>query len=53
MYMEETIKIFLKNKVFSRLPFGSQARGTAGPMSDIDVAVIFPYNLDEKNQRKK
>jgi hypothetical protein len=52
--MEETIKNILKKQGVSLgYLFGSQARGTAGPMSDIDVAVIFPYNLDEKNQAEK
>ncbi len=28
------------------LLFGSQARGTAGPLSDVDVAVMLPVELD-------
>lgn len=30
--------------------FGSYAKGTVGPMSDIDIAVIFPLETDFKCQ---
>lgn len=30
--------------------FGSYARGTAGPLSDIDVAVVFPYSAPLESQ---
>lgn len=33
--------------------FGSVVRGTNGPMSDIDVAVAFPFELDEEERRDK
>jgi predicted nucleotidyltransferase len=30
--------------------FGSYARGTAGPLSDIDVGVIFPHSMKIEEQ---
>jgi len=33
--------------VLFALMFGSRARGTAGPLSDVDVAVMFPESLDD------
>lgn len=45
--MEEIIaNIFKKHNVFLGYIFGSHARGTAGPMSDIDVAVFFLRSLN-------
>ncbi|MDE2188266.1 MAG: nucleotidyltransferase domain-containing protein [Patescibacteria group bacterium] len=33
--------------------FGSYARGTAGPMSDIDVAVAFPISMSNDDQESR
>lgn len=45
--MEEIIaNIFKKHNVFLGYLFGSHVRGTAGPMSDIDVAVFFSCSLN-------
>lgn len=30
--------------------FGSYARGKAGPLSDIDIAVVFPSNINKEIQ---
>jgi predicted nucleotidyltransferase len=55
--IEEKLKNILeKYNVSLGYLFGSFAKGTFGPMSDIDVAVIFPFNeknIDEKEQAIK
>lgn len=33
--------------------FGSYARGTANPLSDIDVAVAFPYEIPDESQENR
>ena len=40
----QLVRIFKKHKVAFAYLFGSQAKGTAGPLSDIDIAVY----LDEE-----
>jgi uncharacterized protein len=50
---EKTKEIFDKYEVVLGYIFGSYARGTEGPMSDIDVAVVFPFSLSDKEQKEK
>lgn len=42
-------KIFKKNQVGLAYLFGSQARGTMGPLSDIDIAVLFAKKVKKDN----
>lgn len=55
--MEEKLrKIIEKYGVSLAYLFGSYAKGTAGFMSDIDVAVVFPYDekfIEEKEKKIK
>jgi predicted nucleotidyltransferase len=44
------IDLMRKNGAVVGYLFGSYARGTAGPLSDVDVAVAFPNSMDEKDQ---
>ena len=47
----DLIKTTLKSRgVVTGYVFGSYARGTAGPLSDLDVGVIFPGNISEEEQ---
>lgn len=41
------------NDVVAGFLFGSYARGEVGPMSDVDVAVIFSSKLDFSEQENK
>ena len=38
---EQLVRIFKKQRVLFAYLFGSQAKGTAGSLSDIDIAVYF------------
>ena len=52
--MEESIeKILSKYGVVLGYLFGSHARGTAGPLSDIDVAVSFSRDISDEEQDEK
>ena len=52
--MEENIKKILnKYEVVLGYIFGSHARGTAGSLSDIDVAVALPFGLSDEEQAEK
>lgn len=52
--MEEKIKeIFEKRGIVLGYIFGSHARNTNGPLSDIDVAVVLSLSLSEKEQVEK
>ncbi|MDE1946507.1 MAG: nucleotidyltransferase domain-containing protein [Patescibacteria group bacterium] len=42
-----------KNSAIAGYLFGSLARGTAGPLSDIDLAVIFPMNMPREVQESR
>lgn len=42
--------IFKKHNVVLAYLFGSQANGKAGPLSDIDIAVVFKKKISEDNQ---
>lgn len=49
--MEEKIaEIMEKHGVILGYLFGSQARGTAGSLSDIDIAVVFSFGMSDKEQ---
>jgi len=43
--------LFTKSRIILAYLFGSQAKGEIGPMSDIDIAVL--WNKDEKEKLKK
>ena len=43
---EQLARIFKKQKVAFAYLFGSQAKGTAGSLSDIDIAVYFDKEVD-------
>jgi hypothetical protein len=43
--MTELKRIFSEEPVLLAYLFGSQARGDAGPLSDVDVAVLFEEGL--------
>lgn len=47
---EQLARIFRANKVVFAYLFGSQARGTAGSLSDIDIAAYFDYEVDAADQ---
>lgn len=47
------IDIMRRNNAVVGYLFGSHARGTAGVLSDIDVAVAFPINTDTETQGNK
>lgn len=46
-------KLFSSQKVVLAYLFGSTARGTAGPLSDIDIAVLFDASVPGKSQDKR
>ncbi|MDE2040832.1 MAG: nucleotidyltransferase domain-containing protein [Patescibacteria group bacterium] len=46
---DKIISIMRQNGAVVGYLFGSYARGTAGPLSDIDVGVIFPEDTDKKS----
>jgi len=48
---EKLSPLFTKSRVILAYLFGSQAKGEIGPMSDIDIAVL--WNKDEKEKLKK
>ncbi|MFQ6066593.1 MAG: nucleotidyltransferase domain-containing protein [bacterium] len=48
---EELSPLFTKSGIILAYLFGSQAKGEIGPMSDIDIAVL--WNKDEKEKLKK
>jgi predicted nucleotidyltransferase len=49
--MEQIITdILKKHGVVLGYLFGSHARGTSGPLSDIDVAVVLPVSLSDDEQ---
>lgn len=48
---EKLSPLFTKSRVILAYLFGSQAKGKIGPMSDIDIAVL--WNKDEKEKLKK
>lgn len=50
---EKIIEIFNKHGVILGYLFGSYARGTTGPLSDIDVAVVFPREIDKEEENRK
>jgi len=47
------IEIMKDNNVVAGFLFGSYARGTEGTMSDVDVAVLFPIEMDYKSQEAR
>ncbi len=47
-YVPALERIFEKNGVVLAYLYGSQARGDAGPLSDVDVGVLFRADLDSK-----
>ena len=42
-----------QDDILFALLFGSQARGTAGPLSDVDVAVMLPDEMDPMAQFRR
>lgn len=48
---EKLSPFFTKSRVILAYLFGSQVKGEIGPMSDIDIAVL--WNKDEKEKLKK
>lgn len=50
---QKIIEIMKSHNVVAGFLFGSYARGGVGPMSDIDVAVIFSLESDIKFQEDK
>jgi predicted nucleotidyltransferase len=52
-YLPQLEKIWIKHGVVLAYLFGSQAEGTAGPLSDIDIAALLrPYRLKERGMAK-
>ena len=47
---EKIIDILRSNGAVVGYLFGSYARGTAGPLSDIDVGVAFPRSINKEKQ---
>lgn len=45
--------LFESHQVKLAYLFGSQAHGTAGPLSDIDLAIVFDRNLSIQDQKQK
>ena len=50
---EKLNKIFSQNHVILAYVFGSCARGKQGPLSDIDIAVLFSEELPKKDHFDK
>lgn len=50
---KELDRIFQKEGVVLAYLFGSQARGTTSPMSDIDIAVLFSDEIPREEQFHK
>jgi len=46
--LENTDSIFTDYQVILAYLFGSQARGEAGPLSDVDIAVMFAPDLSKQ-----
>jgi len=44
-HLDELKEIFVKHGVVLAYLFGSQAEGGVMPLSDIDLAVLFPYSV--------
>lgn len=52
--MEEVITNILKKYGVSLgYLFGSTARNTAGPLSDVDIAVFFSYSINSPEEEKR
>ena len=50
---KKIVEIMREEKAALGYLFGSVARGTAGPLSDIDVAVVFPFSFGEEERFKR
>jgi predicted nucleotidyltransferase len=50
---ERVSDLLADNGVLLAYVFGSQARGEAGPLSDVDVAVLFAPNLNKTDRFRK
>ncbi len=44
---ECAVDLFAQNNVILAYLFGSEARDESGPLSDVDIAVLFAPNLDK------
>jgi predicted nucleotidyltransferase len=47
---QELNEMFERNGVVLAYLYGSQARGDAGPLSDVDVGVLFDHNVSQDGQ---
>ena len=45
--------LFARNDVNLAYLFGSQARGETGPLSDVDIAVLFTQELDKLSRFRR
>ncbi len=50
---EKLSKIFKKNQIVLAYLFGSASRGKMGPLSDIDIAVLFSNKVKEEDYFSK
>jgi len=50
---ERVSDLLADNGVLLAYVFGSQARGEAGPLSDVDVAVLFAPNLNKTDRFRR
>jgi predicted nucleotidyltransferase len=50
---ERVSDLLADNGVLLAYVFGSQARGEAGPLSDVDVAVLFAPNLNKMDRFRR
>lgn len=51
--LDKIKEILEKSGVVLGYLFGSHARGTAGPLSDIDIGVVLPFGLKKEEQEEK
>lgn len=49
-YQQGADEVFERHGVVLAYLYGSQARGDAGPLSDVDVAVLFGPNVPERER---
>lgn len=47
---KNAIDLFVRNDVVLAYVFGSQARGEAGPLSDVDVAILFAADASRQDR---
>lgn len=51
-YRDALNAVFQQHGVILAYLYGSQARGDAGPLSDVDIAVLFAREMDKNEQFK-